>query len=233
MASIASYFNVRKRAAADEVVNARNKVQRLDSAEATDPAEATIDRNILAKNRDADADARCFSGSVPKKVTDAPQAAASKASEKRTTRRTTKRSTRESSNQPKIVKFTLGGTLSPRKKPNDSPIFQAVEKNAAGKCKTPTKTAQTQTAGAADATKIVNKVLTNAKKELTFEEIKSKVTRSAKLEELKAILNKHQQLNEQYKACINKRSAKSAAPSTGEGKSLKQFDTIELEVLTR
>lgn len=237
--SIASYFNVRKRAAADEIVNARNKILRLDSVESSNEAQPTIDRNILAKNREVDADTKCFSGSNAKKITDAPQTTVAKTSERRTTKRIAKRSTRDSAketlNQPKIVKFTLGGTLSPRKKTKGSPIFQTVDKNSIENPKTPIKLSQNQMPGKSNDSKnanVVSKLLVNTKKELSFDDIKSKVTRSAKLEELKAILNKHQQLNEQYKSCINKRSSQSATNS-GEGKGLKQFDTIELEVLTR
>lgn len=232
--SVASYFNVRKRAAADDIINARNKVVRLDadpSSGGSDGAQVNIDRSILAKNRLVDADTV-----ISAKVVERPQVTASKRTA--TTRRTTKRvksDAKESLNQPKIVKFTLGGTLSPRKKPagEQSGAFQSIEKNSS---RTPTKKSASSGGAQQSAQAVViNKTLANAKKELSFDEIKSKVTRSAKLDELKAILSKRQQLEEQYNACINKRTAKAktSANQIKEGQSLKQFDTIELEVLSR
>lgn len=232
--SVASYFNVRKRAAADDIINARNKVVRLDadpSSGGSDGAQVNIDRSILAKNRLVDADTV-----ISAKVVERPPVTASKRTA--TTRRTTKRvksDAKESLNQPKIVKFTLGGTLSPRKKPagEQSGAFQSIEKNSS---RTPTKKSASSGGAQQSAQAVViNKTLANAKKELSFDEIKSKVTRSAKLDELKAILSKRQQLEEQYNACINKRTAKAktSANQIKEGQSLKQFDTIELEVLSR
>lgn len=233
--SIASYFNVRKRAAADDIVNARNKVLRLDSADGGDHAQVGVDRNILAKNQLADADLRTVSGGIATKVVELPPAPSVKPSEKRVTRRTTKRTTAETAknlvNQPKIVKFTLGGTLSPRKKAKESnPVFQAVKTNSTEKNATPVQVEAKTTKAA-----IVNKsVITTKKKELSFDDIKAKVTRSAKLNELKSILSKHQQLSEQYQACVNNRKQlKMPNGSVGEGKGLKQFETIELEVLSR
>lgn len=240
--SVASYFNVRKRAAADDIINARNKVVRLDtdpSGGDSDGAQVNIDRNILAKNRLVDADLKILSNDVDisPKVVERPQVTATKRAA--TTRRTTKRvksDAKESLNQPKIVKFTLGGTLSPRKKATDeqSVAFQSIGKNVT---KTPTKKSASSSSGVQQSSQaaVVNKTLANAKKELSFDEIKSKVTRSAKLNELKAILSKRQQLEEQYNACINQRTAKAKTNATQakEGQSLKQFDTIELEVLSR
>lgn len=237
--SVASYFNVRKRAAADDIINARNKVVRLDadsSSGGRDGAQVNIDRNILAKNRLVDADLKILTNDVgiTAKVAERPQSTAT-AKRTTTTRRTTKRvktDAKDSLSQPKIVKFTLGGTLSPRKKAaaEESAAFQPIQTNST---KIPTNKAASAQQSSQAA--VVNKTLANAKKELSFDEIKSKVTRSAKLEELKAILSKRQQLEEQYNACINKRTAKAktTATHTKEGQSLKQFDTIELEVLSR
>lgn len=237
--SVASYFNVRKRAAADDLISSRNKVVRLDgtpsSSGGSDGVQVNIDRNILSKNRLVDADLKNVINDVGV-TAKVPHSTATKRST--TTRRTTKRvksDAKESLNQPKIVKFTLGSTLSPRKKAaaEQAARFQSVEKNLS---KTPTKKSASSSGGQqAIQAAVVNKTLANAKKELSFEEIKSKVSRSAKLDELKAILSKRQQLEEQYNACINKRSAKAKtnATQTREGHALKQFDTIELEVLSR
>lgn len=242
--SVASYFNVRKRAAADDIVNSRNKVVRLEADPSVgDNSSVNVDRNILAKNRLADGNSEVINHEVgvAAKVVERTQATASKRSAP--ARRTTKRvksDAKSLSNQPKIVKFTLGGTLSPRKKSaatvdeEQSVAFQSIEKNVT---KTPTKKSTSandvkQSTSAA----VVNKQLTTARKELSFDEIKTKVTRSAKLAELKAILSRRQQLEEQYNACINKRTTKAkedALSHVKEGQTLKQFDTIELEVLTR
>lgn len=233
--SVASYFNVRKRAAADDLISSRNKVVRLDSTPSgSDGVQVNIDRNILAKNRMVDADSKQLINDVgvTAKVVELPQ------STKRSTttrRKRVKSDAKESLNQPKIVKFTLSGTLSPRKKAaaEQAARFQSIEKNLS---KTPTKkSASSSGAQQASQAAVVNKTLANAKKELSFEEIKSKVSKSAKLDELKAILSKRQQLEEQYNACINKRTAKAKTDATQarEGHALKQFDTIELEVLSR
>lgn len=235
--SVASYFNVRKRAAADDLISSRNKVVRLDSTPSgSDGVQVNIDRNILAKNRMVDADSKQLINDVgvTAKVVELPQSTKRSTTTRRTTKRV-KSDAKESLNQPKIVKFTLSGTLSPRKKAaaEQAARFQSIEKNLS---KTPTKkSASSSGAQQASQAAVVNKTLANAKKELSFEEIRSKVSKSAKLDELKAILSKRQQLEEQYNACINKRTAKAKTDATQarEGHALKQFDTIELEVLSR
>lgn len=246
--SIASYFNVRKRAAVDDIVNTRNKVSRLDSpSEASDRAHALVERAILAKNKLVDADfAKVTASTNNSKIVESVQPQL-KPSIRRTTRRTTKRTiaaatttTENTLKQPKIVKFTLGGSLSPRKKAASSPSkhFKAVDKNASAEAQTtPTKQQETEPTPSTSAIKasIVNKSVSSAKKELSFDELKTKVGRSSRLGELKAILSKRQQLEEQYQACINKRNAKLKANNSPmkDGQTLKQFDTIELEVLSR
>lgn len=255
--SIASYFNVRKRAAADDIVNARNKVSRLETTnESSLRAQALVERAILAKNKLVDADTF---GTGPitatvnnAKVVELAPAPAKPTIEKRTTRRTAKRTAtatstsaanKEQLKQQKIVKFTLGGSLSPRKKSISSPgkAFQSIERNSSAETTTtPTKQPKIDESkpSTSDTNKanIVNKNLTNVRKELSFEDIKSKIGRSSRLGDLKALLNKQQQLEEQYQACINKRNAKQKAnnsPAKLDGQSLKEFDTIELEVLSR
>lgn len=255
--SISSYFNVRKRAATDDIVNARNKVSRLDgTTESIGRTNILAERAILAKNKLVDADTF---GSIAKTVEKVP--AIQEAREKRTVRRTTKRTAasqptsdtattvaiKETLKQPKIVKFTLGGSLSPRKNSIVSPAksaFQSIRRNATTPTKQPKIDDDIVAAGSSaklsssDAHKasIVTKNVANAKKELTFDEIKGKIGRSSRLDELKAILNKRQQLEERYQDCLNKRLAKQKAnnsPAKLDGQSLKAFDTIELEVLSR
>lgn len=260
--SIASYFNVRKRPATDDILNARNKVSRLDgtTTDSIGRAQSLVERAILAKNKLVDADTFGTKTKLIESV-----APVQGAREKRTVRRGTKRTAsstqssvganvaatstapanKETLKQPKIVKFTLGGSLSPRKKATSSPAkaaFQSIQRNA-----TPTKQpkivdndtdAGSSGKSSSDAIKasISGKNVTNAKKELTFDEIKEKIGRSSRLDDLKAILNRRQQLEERYQACINKRLAKQKAnnsPAKLDGISLKAFETIELEVLSR
>lgn len=248
--SIASYFNVRKRAATDDIVNARNKVSRLeDTNEKSSRAQTLLKHAILAKNRTVDADTFGTSPNTATvnnaKVVEIAPCKSKSTSEKRT-RRTAKRTAITTTSevagknamlQPKIVKFTLGGSLSPRKKSDGSPAkaFQSSKRNANEV--TPTKQPKAESKPLTpDSTKVVNKNLTNLRKELSFEDIKSKIGRSSRLSELKELLNKQQNLEEQYKACISKRNAKqraAASPAKLDGQSLKEFDTIELEVLSR
>lgn len=253
--SIASYFNVRKRAAVDDIANAKNKLIRLEgTTEASGRAQALVQRAIVAKNKLVDADTFGSGASnltvISTKITESAPSQPKPTTEKRLTRRTTKRTAKtdaankELLKQPKIVKFTLGGSLSPRKKATSSPAkaFQSIERNASSDAiaTTPTKQPKTDdpkpTTSESNKASIVNKNLTNVKKELSFEEIKAKIGRSSRLDDLKAVLNKRQQLEEQYQACINKRNAKQKAnnsPAKLDGQSLKEFDTIELEVLSR
>lgn len=247
--SIASFFNVRKRPATDDIVNIKNKVIRLE--ETTDNNHGTpIDNLILKKNKLVDADLKLAANGRSKKLIDQPQTISSLRSTKTADRKGTKRAgskrtavetTKTLSNQPKIVKFTLGGTLSPQKKSAaESTVFQSIEKNASlEKVSTPTKNDQqavsstSRTSSRDKAATIVNKQLSNTKRELSFDEIKTKVSRSSKLLQLKEILQKHQQLEEKHQACINKRNAKLKASNSPDIQSLKQFETIELEVLSR
>lgn len=234
--SIASYFNVRKRAATDDIINSRNKVIRLDDGDNTEHTESPVDRNIVAKNKLVDSDLKCIN------VTRGKIAEGNKTTERRTTRRTTKRNaveSKEQSTQPKIVKFTLAGTLSPNKQTTENTAFKPILKNSEEKFKSPQK-AQTAAVASPSSSKTAagNKTLADAKKDLSFDEIKSIVSRSSKLEKLKSILNRRKQLEEQHKACISERHAKQTAATvvnaaTSDGKGLKQFETIELEVLSR
>ena len=74
------------------------------------------------------------------------------------------------------------------------------------------------------------------RKELSFDDVKTKVTRSAKLQELKASLSRRQELEKTRKAQEERtrrlREATAASPAK-KVLQLKEFDTIELEVLAR
>lgn len=75
------------------------------------------------------------------------------------------------------------------------------------------------------------------KKELNFDEVKTKLSRSAKLQELKASLNRIQELEKTRKAQEerNRRLREGIASPAKKTPvlQLKEFDTIEVEVLTR
>lgn len=121
--SISSYFNVRKRAATDDISSARHKLSRLNSGnESSHRAQALLEHALLAKNKLVDGDT--FSVAKPTVATNiakniqAVPAKAKSVAVRRSSRRPTKTSeteTKDSLKQPKIVKFTLGGSLSPRK----------------------------------------------------------------------------------------------------------------------
>lgn len=142
--------------------------------------------------------------------------------------------------QQKLVQFIRKGTLSPRKKLPENvqiineqtpktnlPSLQNADNVQRG-MRTPTKQI------IKDASPV--KHLEMAKRGLTFDEVKTKVSRSAKMQELKAVLARKAQLEQQRKAQEerNRRLAEAGpSPSKAKGLQLKEFDTIELEVLTR
>lgn len=247
--SIAAFFNVRKRAAADDLSHNRLKLARLD-----DPTSSSIDQKTLLKEKLGGGEDGC-SINQPTIFAAPSKSGKSKNVEKKTSRRTVKRHADTSNNgkttQPKIVKFTLAGTLSPKKLPNTEVkcAFQHKQTNSHENSPAVTKSANASALQANSSSIGINNsigaLLSSPKKDLTFGEIKTKVNRSARLQELKDILQKRQQLEDQLQGCVQKRSGKlrpdasstvtSGAISavTQEGQTLKKFDTIELEVLSR
>lgn len=147
--------------------------------------------------------------------------------------------------QPKLVQFIRKGNLSPRKQPpqqqhteitneqtpklNLSLVAQQNAEKAERGMRTPTKQI------IKDASPV--KHLELAKRGLTFDEVKTKISRSAKMQELKAVLARKAQLEQQRKALEERnRRLREAGPSPAKATKtlqLKEFDTIELEVLTR
>lgn len=241
--SITSFFTARKRAATDDIINSRHKLSRLEAPTPSSERAKTLLERAIATSSKANV-VEAGSASATPSTTSTAKIAEKPAATERVTR-LSKRSTATSSNsgtkQQKIVKFTLGGSLSPRKNaaPTPTKVFKAVEKNA--DTATPTEHKPDEDAKLSTPTSNKNKIaivqrnLSATKKQLTFDDIKSKIGRSAHLGDLKSSLNKFQQLQDQYKACIDKRNAKIKAnsPVKLDGHSLKQFDTIELEVLSR
>ncbi|XP_075165679.1 chromatin licensing and DNA replication factor double parked [Haematobia irritans] len=158
----------------------------------------------------------------------------------------------ENVKQQKLVEFIKKGTLSPRKKPaaaksksrqkiNESTPTATIitaftsqnnAKNVERGLKTPTK----QIIKGSNTPLKQGELKSMVKKELTFDEVKTKVSRSAKLQELKASLARIQELEKTRKAQeernrLLKESLQSPSKKTPVLQ-LKEFDKIELEVLT-
>lgn len=239
--SITSFFPAKKRAATDDIINSRNKLCRLEGPTTTsDRARNLLERAISGSSKTIKSESSISSNSsnTVKITSGTPNA------ERQITRAVSKRSAAaasQNSKQQKIVKFTLGGSLSPRKNAAQSPtkVFKAVAKNAEtatnAEQKSDVSKLSTPSSSKNNKTIIVQKSLSATKRQLTFDDIKSKIGRSAHAADLKSSLSKFQQLQEQYKACIDKRNAKIKANSPVKlgGQTLKQFDTIQLEVLSR
>lgn len=242
--SIAAFFNVRKRAAADDLSNTRRKAIRLDDDGSNSDITASqkINAAQLLKEKLGDA-ISASSINQPTIFANVPNATKAKVAERKTTRRVVKRnveSDKEKSLQPRIVKFTLAGTLSPKKKIADGQnAFQLKPTNSRDNSPATNRAvpAPTNTVAAAPKPISVSDALLGAKKDLSFDEIKSRVNRSSKLQELKDILARRKQLEDQLQACQQKRTGKLRSDALNtpkpEGHALKKFDTIELEVLSR
>ncbi|XP_030557924.1 DNA replication factor Cdt1 [Drosophila novamexicana] len=239
--SVAAFFSNRKRAAVDDATTI--KTRRL-----AEPVEVAAPQNIAlpsaSTNQDVDMDAlksgiRTRSGRTIKIIGVQPSTPSQE---------TRKKSAKVEANikQPKLVQFIRKGNLSPRKQPPSkaSDAAQIINEqtpklnvtfaakqnaeNAQRGMRTPTKQI------IKDASPI--KHIDLAKRGLTFDEIKTKVSRSAKMQELKAVLARKAQLELQRKAQEERnRRLREAGPSPAKPAKtvqLKEFDTIELEVLT-
>ncbi|XP_030387678.1 DNA replication factor Cdt1 [Scaptodrosophila lebanonensis] len=207
--SVAAFFSNRKRAAVDDAVSI--KTRRL-----AEPAEVT--------------GMRTRSGRSVKLIGVEPSPQVEKQTK-----------------QQKLVQFVRKASLSPRKPPpsEEGPKAQEINEhtprinttfaskqnatNVQRGMRTPTKQI------IKDVSPIKHGELKRlVKKELTFDEVKAKVSRSAKLQELKASLARIQQLEQTRKAQEERnRKLREAGPSPAKAPTvqLKEFDTIELEVL--
>ena len=276
--SIASYFHSRKRAAVDEIYNAKNKVILLDQkcdnlATSSVAVKNKIFDGDVASGADTAATSICptvkFLSSKQKGVTkllfdDVLQAAAepsaklnkntspfSKPVEINSSNKYNENSStllpesKAAEKQQKIVKYTLGGCLSPKKRLTKRTTAIASEKflyetkNIATPpnlgLKTPTKEEQSKIAAQQERLKKLQN--------LPIDVIKKRLTRSSKLEELKASMSRIQQFDEKRQKTIAARNIKADKHSFTDqqsdraakilGKSLKEFRTIDLEVLTR
>ncbi|CAD7013842.1 DNA replication factor Cdt1 isoform X2 [Ceratitis capitata] len=253
--SIASYFNTRKRVAADEAASIKNRRLTDDSATipppATPIASGSHDDGVdIASIKAAAMGIRTRSGRTIKRtgVQTTAEAPAKKQS----------KTEQPSLQQKKLVQFIKKGPLSPRKKmstPNnemqkkneETPSANTAIKvanafaskdnvtNVLRGLRTPTK----QIIKGSGATPLKHEEIKGlVRKELNFDEVKTKLSRSAKLQELKASLSRIQELEKSRKAHEDRNRRlregqkvsplKQAAPVV----QLKEFQTIELEVLT-
>lgn len=259
--SIASYFHSRKRAAHDDACSFKNKVIVIDSKSdnlaIAFPKNHISEAEAAAKDTQAECDDQKIfrrNQNIVAKFKDEPQSVQGQAKIRKTpaaakNRRCLKRpeNTDTAATQPKIVRFTLAGNLSPRKKP----ILQTTESSTSvsatlfGNSKqdggsidrgmtTPTKEEQIAKANADK----LNAVRNN----LSFNEITKKVFQSSRLQELKASLEKLESLEESRQSIIKKNGQfrtdmhnyqQSDRAARILGKSLKPFATINLEVLSR
>lgn len=225
-ASVALYFNNRKRPAVDDVSSIRSKIIALD-ADAVESAkiinkafESTTERpKIITKLR--------FDDGVPKVVH--PPKEVPKKKEKTEPRKTraSKRNAKEKPpinvdfNQEKIVKFFKKGPLSPRKAINilkspQKPVlnaFSSIESLSFADrgMKTPTK-----------KTAIEQIIESTAE---STENVKKKIVKSSRLAELRESINKIEQLDLQLKSKEQKRD------TLRETKTIKEFKTIDVEIL--
>lgn len=266
--SVAAFFHSRKRAAVDDIFAAKNKI----TANSTDQL-ANLDTK--GANRIVDTTVPCLDNhhESPQNAADASSKVASLEAQSRSGRRTPtpqtqlpaattrpkrclKRATSDarktapstSSVQPKIVKFTLAGHLSPKKKmmsrggDGTTPLgdmFGPKETNIDRGLRTPTKEEQHARVAAERAAEVRNK--------LSLDDIKARITRSTRRPELLASLGRMNALEESRQKILNRKEAthvklvdkhslsdqQSDRAARILGKSLKSFETIELEVLSR
>lgn len=177
-----------------------------------------------------------------------PTAAASRP--KRCLKRTTSDARKTAPGQQKIVKFTLAGHLSPKKKMVREPIMNAdggavmcnlfgpKESNVDRGLKTPTKEEQ--------VARVAADKLAETRAKLSMDDIKTRLARSGRRPEMLAALSKMNALEESRQKILNRKGAAhlnvdkhSFADQQSDraarilGKSLKSFETIDLEVLSR
>lgn len=156
----------------------------------------------------------------------------------------------------KLVQFIKKGSLSPRKKITKTPksnntkqkqneqtpinnlITAFTAKNNANNVARGLKTPTKQIIKGSNTPLKQGEIKSMVKKELNFDEVKTKITRSAKLQELKASLARIQELEKTRKAQEErnrklKEDIHSPAKKAPAVVQLKEFDTIELEILAR
>ncbi|XP_017472983.1 PREDICTED: DNA replication factor Cdt1 [Rhagoletis zephyria] len=248
--SIASYFNTRKRVATDEAATIKSR--RLTDDNTTPAPSATRNQNDdddIAATKAAAVGVRTRSGRTIKRTGTQPTADVPAKKQSKVEQAPLQQKT--------LVQFIRKGPLSPRKKPaainemqkknEETPNGNTATKlayafapkdnvtNVLRGLKTPTK----QIIKGSGATPLKHDELKGmVRKELNFDEVKTKLSRSAKLQELKASLSRIQELEKTRKAHEDRnrrlREGQSVSPLKNAAPvvQLKEFDKIELEVLT-
>lgn len=241
--SIASYFTSRKRAAVDEISSTRNKVRLLDSdasqinQDCGYKAKAillkTIDNQQVTKNKSVDVKR---SRIVTKLNFDSPKADGVKTPIRKTSSRSKNVATYKPQKQQNCI-FTQLGSLSPTKRilPAKEQTVETIHKNndtLSNNNNIPNIKEKTIEPSVSEAPKNAKKETTTLSaicaktevKDMSLAEIKAKLTRSSRLEELKSRINK---FNEGIKKIEEKRLQKVEVPT------LKEFKSIDLVVTTR
>ncbi|XP_043645784.1 DNA replication factor Cdt1 isoform X2 [Drosophila teissieri] len=244
--SVAAFFTNRKRAALDDAISIKNR-RLAEPAETVPPA--TAPSQLPAGDNDADLDTlkaaasgmRTRSGRTARLIVTAAQES------KKKTLAAAKMEPHIK--QPKLVQFIKKGTLSPRKQAQSSKLDEEeLQQSSAISEHTPKvnftitnqQNADNVQRGLRTPTKQILKdaspIKADLRRQLTFDEVKTKVSRSAKLQELKAVLARKAALEQKRKEQEERnRKLREAGPSPSKSKmsvQLKEFDTIELEVLT-
>lgn len=244
--SVTLYFNSRKRSAADDVCTRKSKLIHLEESH---DSQATIlnDKKILLNDLttiEPRASPRLIGNTKNKTVAGLIADGRKSSAIKR--RSCIKRSDQQKAetNQPKIVRFTLAGALSPKKKQKDdaklSAIFGSMESVVQKETELHTPTKEQQLAEAkAEQEK-------QALQNMSLGEIKRKIIKSDRLKDIKESLSKLRAMEENRQQCIKLNGKLTsnferdpplpALPQKADGsvaKNLKQFDCIELEVLSR
>lgn len=238
--SVASYFTTRKRVANEDIGGIRNKIRVLESSESDValPFEGKITRGKLiekithidslnvvypyvATKLKFDTEVRCDDqikakrGKPVIKTTVRPTRSSKKSSISDATRKTDDK-------QEKIVKFIKMGMLSPRKN-TLSPVKQKGTLNAFSSLESFTnidRGMKTPTKSPVESQEAVTKV-----QGMSIDEIKKKLSKSTKLNELKASIAKIQELDGKLPKIVPPVS------NTGSPK-LKEFKHLELEILS-
>lgn len=230
--SLSSYFHNRKRAAAEELSSIRNKVLILDqpselidllkssqSELCDEQLKATSDQTRVVKKLKFENSKQLDNNEAEKKLVLPTGGAPTSVPTQRTTRSSKRISCKSKpveASQPKIVQFVKMGNLSPKKRmttpKKDAPAMFASKEsisNVERGMKTPTKQI-TPSNSFMDRLNCVSK-------NLSSDEIKSKISKSSRLDDLKEALLKVKEAERLLQ--------KSKAVT------LKQFKTIEVEVL--
>ncbi|EDW34967.1 GL20043 [Drosophila persimilis] len=237
--SVAAFFTNRKRAALDDAITIKNRrlVEPAESAQPQSPAPAKAQDADIDTLKAAASGMRTRSGRSTKLIV-TPQETANKKKPAKL---------EPHIKQPKLVQFIRKGTLSPRKqaatKIDEEQLLLPVNEQTPKVSFTITsqQNADNMQRGMRTPTKQILKAASpikhsDLKRQLTFDEVKNKISRSAKMQELKAVLARKAALEQKRKEQEERnRRLREAGPSPSKASlsvQLKEFDTIELEVLT-